>query len=117
MLQKTAGESILEEKKRVEERASAWGAGWGGVEREREREKERTHAGEKERALWLLFLYVFFFPLGLLHAKWAQSGVLFYLKSSLWSSDLPMTFLCSIFEGFSLPCLLPTAILDSCFLF
>ena len=27
-----------------------------------------------------------------------------------------MTFLCSIFAGFSLPCLLATAILDSCFL-
>ena len=32
--------------------------------------------------------------------------VLFYLKSSLWSSDLYLTFLCSIFVGFSLPCLL-----------
>ena len=33
---------------------------------------------------------------------------LFYLRSSLWSSDLPLTFLCSIFAGFSLPCLLAT---------
>ena len=40
-------------------------------------------------------------------------GVLFYLKSSLWSSDLSLTFLCSILLGFSLPCLLATAILDS----
>ena len=29
----------------------------------------------------------------------------------------PRTFLCSIFEGFSLPCLLATTILDSFFLF
>ena len=40
----------------------------------------------------------------------------FYLRSSLRSSDLPLTFLCSICVGFSLPCLLATAILDSCFL-
>ena len=72
---------------------------------------------ESERALWLLFLYAFFFPLGLPYVNWAQSGVLFYLKSSLRSSDLPLTFLCSIFAGFSLPCLLATAILDSFSLF
>ena len=105
------------EKKRVEERA-----GEGEREREREGETERErksarmHAGEKERekALWLLLLYVF-------SSTWAfpmqiglnQECCLFYLKSSLWSSDLPLTFLCSIFTGFSLPCLLATAILDS----
>ena len=94
----------------------------GGREREKvregEREKERMHAGEKERekALWLLLLYVFF-PLGLPYANWAQLGVLFYLKSSLRSSDLSLTFLCSIFAGFSLPCLVATAILDSFSLF
>ena len=67
-------------------------------ERERER-KERTHAGERvrEEALWLLLLYVF-------SSTWAcpmQIGLsqkccffcLFCLKSSLWSSDLPLTFL------------------------
>ena len=42
---------------------------------------------------------------------------LFYLKSSLRSSDLPLTFLCSIVMDFSLPCLLATAILDSFSLF
>ena len=47
----------------------------------------------------------------------SQECCLFYLKSSLWSSDLPLTFLCSIFAGSSLPCLLDTAILDSFFLF
>ena len=59
-------------------------------ERKRERERER----ERERALWLLLLYVF-------ASTWAcpvqiglsQECCSFYLKSSLWSSDLPLTFL------------------------
>ena len=60
----------------------------------------------------------FSLPLGLPHVNWAsQECSLFYLKSSLQSSDLPLTFFCSVFTGFSLPCLLATAILDSCFLF
>ena len=81
-----------------------WERKWG-----REREKEHMHAGEKERerALWLFLLYVF-------ASTWAcpvqiglsQECFLFYLKSSLWSSDLPLTFL--VF--------LATAILDSFFL-
>ena len=73
------------EGKRVEERV-------GEGEREREREKEHTHVGEEERgkALCLLLLYGF-------SSTWAcpmqiglsQECCLFYLKSSLWSSDLP----------------------------
>jgi len=47
----------------------------------------------------------------------SQGCCLFYLKSSLLSLDLPLTFLCSIFSGFSLPFLLATAILDSFSLF
>ena len=92
-------------------------------EREREKERERvielTHVWgrERERALCILFLYVSFSPLGLPYANWAQSGLLLYLKSSLRSSDLSLTFFCSIFAGFSLPCLLAPAILVSCFLF
>ena len=76
-----------------------WWSAWGR-ERERvregERDKERMHTGEKEseKALWLLLLYVF-------SSTWAcpvqiglsQECCLFYLKSSLWSSDLPLTFL------------------------
>ena len=109
---------------RLKEKKVEESAGEGKRERERvregEREKEHTHAGEKERekALWLRLLYVF-------SSTWAcpmqiglsQECCLFYLKSSLWSSDLPLTFLCSIFEGFSLACLLATAILDSFSLF
>ena len=78
-------------------------------ERERERERERAPFGSS--------FYVFFFPLGLPYASWAQSGVLFYLQSSLWSSDLPLTYLCSVLWGFPLPCLLATTILDSFSLF
>ena len=96
-------------------------------EGEGEKEKERTHAvgrgkecvhtGEREQeSTWFLLLHVFF-PLGLLYANWAQPGVLFYLKSSLWSSDISLTFLCSIFVDFSLPFLLATSILDSFSLF
>ena len=78
------------------------------------------HAGETERetALWLLLLYVFSstwaFPMQI---GLSQECGLFYLKSSLQSLDLSLTCLCSIFAGFSLPCLLATTILDSCFLF
>ena len=79
------------EGKRVEEHM-------GEGERERGREKEHTEVGEREkereRAFWLLLLYVF-------SSTWAcpmqiglsQECCLLYLKSSLWSSDLPLTFL------------------------
>ena len=83
-------------------------------ERQRERKSARTRERKSEKALCSSF-YMFF------SSTWAcpmqiglsQEYCLFYLKSSLWSSDLPVTFLCSIFGGFSLPCLLATAILDS----
>ena len=89
------------EEKRVGERASV-----------QERDRER------DRALALLFICFFPLPLGLPYVNWASQGCcLFYLRSSLRSLDLPLTFLCSIFAGFSLSCLLATAILDSCFLF
>ena len=71
-----------------------WRSAWErGREREGEREKECTHAGEeereRERVLWLLLLYAF-------ASTWAcpvqiglrQECCLFYLKSSIWSSDL-----------------------------
>ena len=100
--------------KRVEEHAE-------GRERGREggREKEHVHAGEKKREKALRS------PFYMFSSPWAcpvQTGLsqeccLFYLKSSLCSLDLPLTFLCSIFMGFSLPCLLATAILNSFSLF
>ena len=84
--------------------------------RKEKRVGERTSARETERplALWRLFLHVFSYPLGLPYVSWAsQECCLFYLRSSIRSSDLPLFHLL----GFSLPCLLATAILDSCFLF
>ena len=66
------------------------------------RAPQRAGKRERERALWLLFLSVFSFPLGLSYANWAQAGAL--LPEVLTpSSDVPLTFLCSIFAGFSLP--------------
>ena len=81
------------EEKRVEERTSAW---------ERERERAHAHRGERERMRALAPPFVcFFLPPGLPYANWAsQECCLFYLRSSLWSSDLPLTFLFSIFAGF-----------------
>ena len=80
------------EEKRVEEHASAL---------EREREKERTHRGRGgECALATPFVCVFL-PLGLPYANWAsQECCLFYLESSLPSSDLPLTFPCSMLWAF-----------------
>ena len=81
--------------------------------REEESGGARQHTGERESPLAPLFI-CFSLPLGLPYANWAsQECRLFYLMSSLWSSDLPLTFLCSVFMGFSRPCLLATAILDS----
>ena len=77
-----------------------------------------TRERKSEKALWLLLLYVFSFTWACpMQIGLSQECCLFYLKSSLWSSDLPLTFLCSIFAGFSLPCLLATTILDSFSLF
>ena len=68
------------------------------------REKERMHAGEKEREkeLWLLLLCVF-------PSTWAcpmqielsQECCLFYLKSSLWSSDLLLSYFYGLFPSLS----------------
>ena len=79
-----------------------------------EKEKEKGHARgrEREKALWLFLPRACPMQIGL-----SQECCSFYLKSSLRSSDLPLTFLCSIFVGFSLPCLLATDILDSFSLF
>ena len=88
---------------------------------EEKRVGERPRVWERAREIPdpLAPLFIcFFLPLGLPYVNWAtQECCLFYLRSSLWSSDLPLTFLCSIFAGFSLPYLLATAILDACFLF
>ena len=65
---------------RKRERKSPHARGGGGGERKpthvgkRERERERAHECRRERGSespWLLFLYVFFSPLGLPYANWA----------------------------------------------
>ena len=103
-----------ERRERVRERERAHACGQGKREKETKRKRER----EREQALWLLLLYVFSstwaFPMQI---GLSQECGLFYLKSSLQSLDLSLTFLCSIFAGFSLPCLLATAIWDSFSLF
>ena len=68
-----------------------------------------------EAQFCFLSLYVFFFSFpSLPYVNWAsQEAVCF-----TWGPHSgPWTFLCSIFMGFSLLCLLATAILDSFFLF
>ena len=57
-----------------------------------------------------IFTCFFILPLDLPYVNWASQ------ECCLFHSG-PQIFLCSIFEGFSLPCLLATAILDSFFLF
>ena len=70
--------------------------------RERERESECTHMGETPPALWFLFYMFFSLPLGLPHVNWAsQECCLFYLRSSLRSSDLPLFYLCGLYPSLS----------------
>ena len=86
---------------------------------EREREQECLCSWERGSLSPLAPLFmIFFLPLGMPYVNWtSQECCLLYLRSSLQSSDLPLTFLCSIFMSFSLSCLLATAILNFCFLF
>ena len=66
-------------------------------------QRERQSVGERPLALWLLFLYVFFSsPLDLPYINWAsQECYLFYLRSSLWSSELPLFYFCWLFPSLS----------------
>ena len=93
-----------------------WRSVGGGGKRGRERESAHARGRERERESALAPPFMFFFPppgpalckLGL-----ARSAV-----CSTWSLHSgPWTFFCSFFTGFSLPCLLATAILDSFSLF
>ena len=66
-------------------------------------EEKSAPAHSRERALWLLFLYVF------VSSPWAcpmhiglgQECWDFYLKSSLWSSDLPLFYFRVLFPSLS----------------
>ena len=81
---------------------------------QRERESECAHRRERPLALWFLFLYVF-------SSRWACPMLIGLVRRAVCSTrgphSGPWTFLCSIFVGFSLPCLLATAILDYFILF
>ena len=58
--------------------------------------------GEAPSSIWLLFLCFFLHPLSLPYVKWAsQEGSLFYLRSSLRSSDLPLFYFCGLFPSLS----------------
>ena len=92
-IQKIARESILRckgmptqrrEEKRAGECSSAWGGEWG-----------------REQALAPHF-YMFFLPLGLPYVNWAsQECCFFYLRSSPWSSDLPLFYFLGLFPSLS----------------
>ena len=63
--------------------------------------KAPQHAEERASELWLFFLYVFL-SLGLSCVNWAsQECCLFYLRSSLWSSDLPLFYFRGLFPSLS----------------
>ena len=74
----------------------------------------RPKDAKRERPGPLAPLFIRLLPPGLPYVNWASQECC--LPHSRSSSG-PRGFLCSIFVGFSLPCLLATAILDSCLLF
>ena len=70
--------------------------------REEKSAPARQGEREKESQLWFLYLYIFL-SLGLSCVNWAsQECCLFYLRSSLWSSDLPLFYFCGLFSSLSI---------------
>ena len=64
------------------------------------RGRERERAKETPSPLAPLFICFFLLPLSLTCITWAsQVGCLFYLRSSLWSSDLPLFYFCGLFPS------------------
>ena len=85
------------EHRREEERQT----GREGV-RDRGTEAERQRGREAPSPLAPLFVCFFFFPLSLPYVNWAsQECCLFYLKSSVWSSDLPLFYFHGLFPYLS----------------
>ena len=77
-----------------------------GVRARRSKDTKRRaphRAGESESSLAPLFICFFFFfsPLGLSYANQAQAGALFYLTSSLQSSDLSLFYFHGLFPSLS----------------
>ena len=66
------------------------------------KDAKRRETEREPPALWLLFWCFFLLPLGLSYVNWAsQECCLFYLRSSLWSSDLPLFYFCKLFPSLS----------------
>ena len=65
--------------------------------------REEGREGGREREPFGSSFYMFFFlPLGLPYVNWAgQECCLFYLRSSLWSLDLPLFYFCGLFPSLS----------------
>ena len=83
--------------------------------RKEKRVGERASAWEREREPFGSSVYMFSPPPGPALCKLGQPGV--FVRPEVLTPVFGLrTFLCSVFAGFSLPCLLATAILDS-FLF
>ena len=67
-------------------------------------QKMRREEREWERDPWPFgsSFYIFSSPLDLPYVHWAtQECCLFYLRSSLWSLDLPLFYFCGLFPSFS----------------
>ena len=71
---------------------------------------QKTRREERESQPFGSSFHMFFLPLGLPYINWASEEChLFYLRSSLRSSDLPLF----CFRGLFPSCLLAAAVLDS----
>ena len=89
----------LENSKRIHPRGVR--ACWPKDTKRREWGSVPARGGKRESALAPLFI-CFFLPLGLSYVNWAsQECHLFYLKSSLWSSDLSLTFFVLLSQAFT----------------
>ena len=71
---------------------------WGHANQKDMKRRER----ERDQVLWLLFYMFFLLPLGLPYVNWgSQECCLFYLRSSLWSSDLALFYFWRLFPSLS----------------
>ena len=67
-----------------------------------QREEKHTPPPPDLDQFWLFFLYVFLLPMSLSYINWAsQEGCLFFLRSSLQSSDLSLFYFHGSFPSLS----------------
>ena len=86
--------SILEDSRKIH----LWGV---RARRSKDTRRAPQRAGERQSWLWLLYLYVYL-SLGLSYVNWAsQECCLFYLRSSLRSSDLLLFHFRGLFPSLS----------------